>query len=420
MDNNYVPEWIRQNSALWASLVPDKDNEQEQEAADALARDSGMPVCDEDCADGAQMLRVADYWCVAHDALHTASFCRAWFAVSAEARAALLASQTNVPPPPNAQQAVVPLDPVLSAASLTAAAVALDDAALLASIPFGATLRDVRMERLTPRLQQVSPIQDMCLRHDAVRCITLVGFSTHMVHGLEPAARAGAAKILRLMLQGGGAQLLPQSHVERLVLAAMCSAGGARVLDVVLSEPEFPEHFQYMQHELAYKPGRLMEVAVACGHWDVFCWMLRAVRAAQAAANKQNARKPVPYDPAALLLQLVIDRRTTEIARLQAAGYCGWRFYAASHQQRGVYTIEDGMAVSELAARYGRLDVLAWAKKTGGCPWDKDALMAAARSARTRAAICKMDMAPPRLLMLLGKTVAGKKRKIAFVIDAED
>lgn len=418
-NNNYVPDWIRQGSALWASLVQqqqDDDGGGDADEADATARNSGMPVCAADCADGAQMLRVADFWCVPHSALHTTHFCRAWFALSAGTRAALLMHQTN-----QKEGNVTMDDPVLGAASLTAAAVALDDAELLGSIPFGDMIAHVRQEEeegASTRPPQVSAIQDLCMRHDAVRCITLVGYSVHITHGLEPAARAGAANILRRMLQVSregitGGESLPRNHVERLVLAAMSSARGVRVLEVLLSESEFPEHVKTMTHDLVYFPYDLLEVSVSCGHWDVFRWMLRAVQVAQAAAaaNDDPNKTVLPFNPAFLLRHLVIERRTSEIARLQEETGCGWQFVFCSHHVFLGDDVEDGMTVCELAARYGRLDVLAWAK-VSGCPWNKEKLAMVAQSDRTRAAIRRLDVGQVTL-------VTARKRKIAFVTTVE-
>lgn len=378
---DYVPEWIRRRSALWADLVANEE-EAADAAADATARNAAMPVCAEDCTDGALMLRVADYWCVPHDALHTASFCRAWFALSAETRKALLAQQTNTR---NKKLD----DPVLGANSLTAAAVALDDAALLATITVG---------EIFAAVASYDKLQDLCLQHDAINCMILLGgVSLRMVDGMEPAARAGAAKILRqmFMLHLEIGRVLCTDQVERLMLAAMGSARGVPVLDEILQQFR-----SQVERILAWRNGNLMEVAVGCGHWQVFCWMVSAVRAASAKrpepglldyhTARASGGVPPPFDPASLLYQLTLDRRTTEIARLQKEFGCDWRFSAKGHYRPMMLADEDGMTVCELAARHGRLDVLAWAKASG-CPWDKDRLRAVARSDRTRSAITKLD-----------------------------
>lgn len=385
----YVPDWIRRRSALWADLVANEEEGEADVAADATARNAAMPVCAEDCMDGALMLRVTDYWCVPHDALHTASFCRAWFALSAETRNALLAQQTNTR---NKKLD----DPVLGANSLTAAAIALDNVALLATIPVGEVVAAITKNDSGG--ETTATLQDLCMQHDAIECMALLGMSSRMVDGMEPAARAGAAKILRhmFMLHRDSGRGFTTDQVERLMLAAMGSARGVAVLEEILQQ-QFPS---VLERHLAWRNGNLMEVAVGCGHWHVFCWMVSAVRAAIAKrpepglldyhTARASGGVPPPFDPASLLYQLTLDRRTTEIARLQKEFGCDWRFSAKGHYRPMMLADEDGMTVCELAARHGRLDVLAWAKASG-CPWDKDRLRAAARSDRTRSAITKLD-----------------------------
>lgn len=86
-----VPAWLRAGSDVFRHMVEEGGSEEEAAALPMMT----LPVCALDCADGELYHRVVGAWCVPWERVPLRPFLAAWFALSTDARRALLL-ETNV------------------------------------------------------------------------------------------------------------------------------------------------------------------------------------------------------------------------------------------------------------------------------------------------------------------------------------
>lgn len=331
MAQQYVPDWIRKTSDVWAAMGTQDEaaamgGTQDEAAAadaDAACAKHGFPVCDLDCADGQRYYRVITHWCVPLPAVLALSwrFATVWFQLPKETRADLLDRSGAY-------------TEELGGGSAMEMVARLDAPELLQHVSYS-------------EIMAVCGTEFCALyytKFDAARCVRYLMKRVHHWGAADlavTAATCGALNVLKDLFADSRGEEEEDVRVWIGRLWRKTIEGGHLHVLQWLHSQKPPEARRFYMDDFCRAARR--------GHWPVLAWMR---------AQEDAAAGPQAYCAAACMCEAVRGGHLHIVQRLRQEG-CPWEDPVSGRDN-----------VCREAARCGQFEVLRWAK-ANGCPWNQ-------------------------------------------------